>query len=94
MDTSQSVPVDMGSLYDLASLTKVLSTGLAAMELHRRKALPLRSKLHTLLPELKGHPLGQRTLAALMTHQSGLLRIWPWINAWAQTQEGLSDGKK
>ncbi|MBM3929702.1 MAG: beta-lactamase family protein, partial [Sphingomonadales bacterium] len=72
MDTSQSVPVDMGSLYDLASLTKVLSTGLAAMELHRRKALPLRSKLHTLLPELKGHPLGQRTLAALMTHQSGL----------------------
>ncbi len=72
MDTSQSVPVDMGTLYDLASLTKVLSTGLAAMDLHRGQALPLRTKLYALLPELRGHPLGQRTLASLMTHQAGL----------------------
>lgn len=72
LDTSQSIPVDLGTVYDLASLTKVLSTGLAAMDLHRAKPLPLRHKLSVLLPELKDHPLGQRTLASLMTHQTGL----------------------
>jgi beta-glucosidase-like glycosyl hydrolase/CubicO group peptidase (beta-lactamase class C family) len=71
-DTSYSTLVDMGTLYDLASLTKVLSTGLAAMDWYRARPFSLRQKLHTLLPELKSHPLGQRSLAALMTHQAGL----------------------
>lgn len=73
LDNSQSVPVDMGAVYDLASLTKVLSTALAAMDMHRSKPIPLAQKLKTLLPELKNHPLGQRTLASLMTHQAGLV---------------------
>lgn len=72
VDTTQSTPVDMGTVYDLASLTKVLSTALAAMNMHRAAPLPLRSKMQSLIPELRKHPLGQRTLASLMTHQSGL----------------------
>jgi beta-glucosidase-like glycosyl hydrolase/CubicO group peptidase (beta-lactamase class C family) len=72
MDTTQGTAVDMGTVYDLASLTKVLSTALAAMDMHRVKPLPLHHKLQSLIPELKSHPLGQRTLASLLTHQSGL----------------------
>jgi len=77
-DTSGLVPVDMGHVYDLASLTKVLSTALAAMHLHTLRPLPLQLTMGSLLPELKKHPLGSRKLAAVLTHQAGLASHIPF----------------
>jgi beta-glucosidase-like glycosyl hydrolase/CubicO group peptidase (beta-lactamase class C family) len=77
-DTTGQVPVDMGHVYDLASLTKVLSTGLAAMHLHHRRPLPLQTPLGQLLTDLQDHPLGQRKLSALLTHQTGLASHIPF----------------
>ncbi|MGA1330008.1 MAG: glycoside hydrolase family 3 N-terminal domain-containing protein [Bacteroidia bacterium] len=85
-DTSGDVLVDMGHVYDLASLTKVLSTGLAAMHLHSRRPLPLQTPLGQLLPELKNHPLGERKLSSLLTHQTGLASHIPFQTLLGQNQ--------
>ena len=77
-DTSGVIPVDMGHVYDLASLTKVLSTALAAMHLHTVRPLPLQATMGSLLPELKKHPLGSRKLATVLTHQAGLASHIPF----------------
>jgi CubicO group peptidase (beta-lactamase class C family) len=96
-DTSGLVPVDMGHVYDLASLTKVLSTALAAMHLHSLRPLPLQSTMGSLLPELKKHPLGSRKLATVLTHQAGLASHIPFqtmlgsdtnlARVWSQLQQ-------
>ncbi len=67
-----NAPVTSGSLYDLASITKVAATANALMHLHGTGILDLEAPMAQLLPELKDHGLGQRTPRQLLTHQAGL----------------------
>lgn len=60
------------TLYDLASVTKVLATTLVAMRLIDDNRLDLTAPLSRYLPELAGTELGKRTPANLLAHDSGL----------------------
>ncbi|MGH9796745.1 MAG: serine hydrolase domain-containing protein [Candidatus Polarisedimenticolia bacterium] len=71
--TPRPVPVTTATLYDLASLTKPLATGLLAVLLQRCGALRLDDRLSRHLPEWTGGDGRERiTLLDLLTHRSGL----------------------
>ncbi|MBI2682088.1 MAG: beta-lactamase family protein [Acidobacteriales bacterium] len=70
-----SAEVDVASIYDLASLTKVMATVPMAMVLHQRGRLDLKQPLVELLPEfalISDALRTQVTLGMLLAHTSGL----------------------
>ena len=60
------------TLYDLASLTKVLATSAAAMVLYDRGKLALDVAVSRYLPEFRGGEKDRVTVRDLLTHRSGL----------------------
>jgi CubicO group peptidase (beta-lactamase class C family) len=77
-------PADPHTIYDLASLTKVIVTTTMAMLLVDEGRLDVSWPLARLVPEFRGEPAKQRvTLAHLLSHASGL-------PAWAPLYEGTS----
>lgn len=71
--TPRPVPAGTATLYDLASLTKPLATGLLAVLLQRRGELRLEDRLSRHLPGWTGEDGRERiTLLDLLTHRSGL----------------------
>ena len=66
-------PVDATStIYDLASLTKVVATSAAAMVLYDRGKLKLDAPVSRYLPEFRGGDKDRVTVRDLLTHRSGL----------------------
>jgi CubicO group peptidase (beta-lactamase class C family) len=66
-------PVDAQStIYDLASLTKVVATSAAAMVLYDRGKIKLDAPVSRYLPEFRGGDKGRVTVRDLLTHRSGL----------------------
>jgi CubicO group peptidase (beta-lactamase class C family) len=65
--------VDVRStMYDLASLTKVVATSAAAMVLYDRGKLKLDAPVSRYLPEFRGGDKSRVTVRDLLTHRSGL----------------------
>ena len=64
--------VTSATVYDLASLTKVLATATAILLLMQDGELDLLEPIQDLLPELKNAPIGRVELRHLLTHSSGL----------------------
>ncbi len=60
------------SIYDLASLTKVIATTTAAMMLYDEGKLDLQAPVQRYLPEFTGQWKEQVTIEHLLTHRSGL----------------------
>jgi CubicO group peptidase (beta-lactamase class C family) len=60
------------SVYDLASLTKVVALTTSAMILHDEGKLPLDAKVVDILPEFAGPGKHKITIEHLLTHRSGL----------------------
>ena len=79
--------VETESIYDLASLTKVLATTQAVMFLEERGLIDLNMSIGHYLPELQGSNKEFMSIREIMTHQAGL---FPYLPFWAQT---LSDRK-
>ncbi len=67
-----AIEVRANTVYDLASLTKVLATAPAILKLTDDGKIRLNQPLADFYPELAGEPLGQATIADLLAHQSGL----------------------
>jgi len=69
-----SPPVTAETIYDLASVTKVVATTTACMILYERGALRLEQELVEILPEFNGPDARRRlvTLQMLLAHSSGL----------------------
>ena len=67
-----SMPVRTTDLYDIASITKILSTALACMKLYEDDKLDLDKKISRYLPELKNTNKENLTIRSLMTHTAGL----------------------
>ncbi|MEL6544483.1 MAG: serine hydrolase [Myxococcota bacterium] len=64
--------IDTSALFDLASLTKPLATGLAALYLSSRSQLDLGASITRTLPEFKHHkPFEDITVDMLLDHTSG-----------------------
>ncbi|RIV27656.1 glycoside hydrolase [Fibrisoma montanum] len=72
------------TLYDLASLTKVLSTLQSVMVLYDRKQIDLSQKASAYLPELRGTNKQNITIQDLLWHQSGMVSFYP--TTWDRTR--------
>jgi CubicO group peptidase (beta-lactamase class C family) len=77
LDYEKSAPVTSETVYDLASVTKVAATTLAAMFLHSRGELDLNKTLGDYLPELKTTNKGGILLSNLLAHEAGLKAFIP-----------------
>ena len=65
-------PATVQTVYDVASLTKLLCTALLCGIAVENRALKLDAKASSFLPELKGSAAGSASLSALLTHTAGL----------------------
>lgn len=72
------------TIYDLASVTKVLSTLQAVMYLYDQKAIDLTQKASFYLPELRGTNKQNITVQDILWHQSGLISSYSTI--WDRTR--------
>ena len=84
---NDSIPVKNSDLYDIASVSKIASTALAAMLLYERKKIDLHAKISKYLPELKKSNKKDIVLLDMLAHQSGLKS---WIPFYKNT---LVNGK-
>ncbi|MBX7061336.1 MAG: serine hydrolase [Pyrinomonadaceae bacterium] len=66
------IPAELATIYDLASLTKVLVTTLLATIMIDRGELAIETGLSDVLPESIGSPNHNTTILELATHTSGL----------------------
>lgn len=80
-------PVKNTDLYDLASLTKILSTLPMVMKLYNEQKINMHSKLGDLVPEFKHTDKANITLKDVLTHQSGLVA---WIPFYKVTLDSTS----
>ena len=70
----ESHPASLDTIYDLASLTKPLITGLLCAQLVERGELGLDNPVADYLPEFDRADKGSITIRRLLTHTSGLSR--------------------
>ncbi|MCK8492072.1 serine hydrolase [Spirosoma sp. RP8] len=72
------------TLYDLASLTKVLATLQSVMVLYDRKQIDISQKASVYLPELRGTNKQNIVIQDLLWHQSGMVSFYP--TTWDRTR--------
>ena len=73
--------VKYNTIYDLASVTKVLSTVPALMVIDSMSRIDLDAKISTYLPETLGTNKENMTIRDILTHQAGIYPYWPfWKN--------------
>ncbi|TNF43238.1 MAG: glycosyl hydrolase, partial [Cytophagales bacterium] len=77
LDYKKTAPVTSNTVYDLASITKVLATTQAAMFLESRGELDMNKTLGDYLPELKGTNKANLVLKNVMAHEAGLKAFIP-----------------
>jgi beta-N-acetylhexosaminidase len=75
-------PVTNQTIYDIASITKVVATVQVLMFLEERGLLDLDKKLVDYLPELKASNKGNLVIRDILIHQAGLT---PFIPHWTKT---------
>ena len=78
------------TIYDLASLTKILSTSLALMKLTEQKQFDDHQTLGYYLPEYKDSNKGDLNYKDILTHQAGLQAFLP---LWLRTQDNAHQYK-
>jgi SSS family transporter len=77
------------TIFDLASLTKVLATAPAVMQLYEQGRFRLNDPVAQYLPEFAVNGKQDITIRQLLTHYSGLPPDVPLEDRWAGKQEGL-----
>ncbi len=82
--------VDNGTIYDLASVTKIVSSSLALMKLESEKLFDYKKTLGYYLPELQGTDKENLVIEDVLTHQAGLQA---WIPFYLRTLKKNSDYK-
>ena len=81
--------VDKNTIYDVASLTKVLSTTLAVMHLYEEKKLDLDKTIGDYLPIAKGTDKAHLKIKDLLLHQAGLKSWIPFYKETLDTDGNL-----
>jgi beta-glucosidase-like glycosyl hydrolase/CubicO group peptidase (beta-lactamase class C family) len=84
---SKKIKVSDSSLYDVASLTKILSTLPLIMELEEKGILDLNSKLGMMIPELESSNKSNITLKQMLSHYA---RLKAWIPFYKATLDSVS----
>lgn len=70
--------VDDNTIYDLASITKMISTTLILMYLEDLKILNVEEKIGDIIPELKNTNKENITVKEILAHNSGLISWYPF----------------
>jgi beta-glucosidase-like glycosyl hydrolase/CubicO group peptidase (beta-lactamase class C family) len=70
--------VTKSSVYDLASLTKILSTTLCVMKLYDEGKIDVKKKLSQYLPSVKGTNKENVVIEKLLLHEAGLMPFIPY----------------
>jgi CubicO group peptidase (beta-lactamase class C family) len=65
-------PMRLDTVFDLASLTKPLAATPVILHLIETGAMSLEDRIDRYLPALQGRPIGEATIAQLLTHTSGV----------------------
>jgi len=84
---SSPVPTPDSTLWDIASITKVMGTTSAAMRLVDARRLSLDAPVRQYLPEFSGGPKDRVTVRMLLDHTSGLRSYVPFFKQ-ARTRDG------
>jgi len=79
---NKKTPVKSSDLYDLASVTKVVATTTALMQLYDQELFDPSRTVQYYLPETKGTVIGPLKMQDVLTHQSGLTA---WISFYKNT---------
>ena len=85
-------PMRTSTLFDLASVTKVMATTFAVMLLADRGRIDIDAPVHRYLPDFRGAHLDSITVRHLLTHSSGLAQWQPLYyqaSSAAQTYEAI-----
>ena len=78
-------PIEVDTLFDLASLTKPIATSTAVMRLVDQRKLDLDQTVASIVPEFAAGGKSEITLADCLLHQSGLIAD----NALSEYQDGI-----
>ncbi len=81
---SSNDSINLSSIYDLASITKVLATTIAVMRLAEEGKIDVDRQLKYYLPELDSTNKGDILIRDLMSHQA---RLYPWIPFYLHTMD-------
>jgi uncharacterized protein YbbC (DUF1343 family)/CubicO group peptidase (beta-lactamase class C family) len=84
----QPEPMTLDTIFDCASLTKVIATTSSLMKLFEQGKFRLNDKITDYIPEFQGGK-SDITIRNLMTHFSGLQPDVPLVPAWSGYQHGI-----
>jgi uncharacterized protein YbbC (DUF1343 family)/CubicO group peptidase (beta-lactamase class C family) len=84
----QPEPMTLDTIFDCASLTKVIATTSSVMKLFEQGKFRLNDKITDYIPEFQGGK-SEITIRNLMTHFSGLQPDVPLVPAWSGYQHGI-----
>lgn len=86
------MPVQKSSIYDVASLTKVIGTLQAIMYLADQGKVDVNARLEQHFPELIGNPKGKVIIRDILAHQAGFPSYYPfWRNTFDRKNGLLPD---
>jgi beta-N-acetylhexosaminidase len=77
-DYGKYEPVQLNSIYDMASVTKICATTLALMKLYDEGKLNLQKKLGDYLPWVRGSNKEGLVIEDILLHQAGLVSFIPF----------------
>jgi uncharacterized protein YbbC (DUF1343 family)/CubicO group peptidase (beta-lactamase class C family) len=86
----KKLPMKIGTIFDLASLTKVIATTTAVMKLSENGDLNLDDPVFRYWPDFKSNGKGEITARDLLTHYSGLKPDIPLNPEWAGYNSALT----
>ncbi|CAI5958020.1 unnamed protein product [Closterium sp. NIES-64] len=84
-------PITSDSLWDLASLTKIMATVPAAMILYEKGLLDLQAPVHRYLPAFGANGKHVVTVQMLLTHTAGLREFHPFFALQLSTRQQVID---
>lgn len=87
----KQIPITNESIYDLASLTKILASVPLLMQLKELGVFKITDRLKDLLPELKGTNKADIKIVDALTHQG---RLKPWIPFYVSTLDSTQKPSK
>ncbi|MEK2477120.1 serine hydrolase domain-containing protein [Streptomyces noursei] len=90
--TQPDQPMRLDTIFDVASLTKILAVWASIGTLVEDGKLQLDEPLGNFWPEVKGHPLGQVTAHHLLTHTAGLPLRANLKNLYGTDTQDIHDG--
>jgi serine-type D-Ala-D-Ala carboxypeptidase len=75
--TPEYRPMQCDTLFDIASLTKVVATTSLLLLAHHERICHLEAALQHFYPQTRGTPRGSTTVRQLLAHTGGLAAWWP-----------------